>query len=54
MLANAYRIWEWSMAIKVAKFKDVASGTQNGQFTVGHDASAATDRTFHYELRRRG
>ena len=23
------------MAIKVAKFKDVASGTQNGQFTVG-------------------
>jgi len=28
--------------------------SQNGQFTVGHDASAATDRTFHYELRRRG
>ena len=28
--------------------------SENGQFTVGHDASAATDRTFHYELRRRG
>jgi len=29
------------MAIKVAKFKDVASGTQNGQFTVG-DRDAVT------------
>ncbi|MFB0490190.1 hypothetical protein ABIE45_002776 [Methylobacterium sp. OAE515] len=27
--------------------------TTNGGFTLGHDASAATDRTFHYELRRR-
>lgn len=27
--------------------------TANGTFTLGHDASAATDRTFHYELRRR-
>jgi general stress protein 26 len=29
------------MAIKVARFKDVASGTQNGQFTVG-DRDAVT------------
>jgi PPOX class probable F420-dependent enzyme len=29
------------MAIKVAKFKDVASGTQNGQFTIG-DRDAVT------------
>lgn len=27
--------------------------TENGSFTLGHDASAATDRAFHYELRRR-
>ncbi|MDP4005064.1 hypothetical protein [Methylobacterium sp. NEAU K] len=27
--------------------------TGNGTFTLGHDASAATDRAFHYELRRR-
>ncbi|MEG9528375.1 MAG: hypothetical protein MIL41_21840 [Hyphomicrobiales bacterium] len=24
-----------------------------GAFTLGHDSSSATDRTFHYELRRR-
>lgn len=24
-----------------------------GTFTLGHDSAAATDRTFHYELRRR-
>lgn len=27
--------------------------TANGSFTLGHDSSAATDRAFHYELRRR-
>lgn len=27
--------------------------TAKGSFTVGHDAAASTDRTFHYELRRR-
>ncbi|WP_345820109.1 hypothetical protein ABC766_29365 [Methylobacterium fujisawaense] len=27
--------------------------TANGTFTLGHDASAAADRTFDYELRRR-
>lgn len=27
--------------------------TANGSFTLGHDASAAADRLFHYELRRR-
>jgi PPOX class probable F420-dependent enzyme len=40
-LSGANHPWEWSMAIKVAKFKDVASGTQNGQFTVG-DRDAVT------------
>lgn len=27
--------------------------TANGSFVLGHDSSAAVDRTFHYELRRR-
>lgn len=27
--------------------------TAKGSFTLGHDSAAATDRAFHYELRRR-
>lgn len=29
------------------------ASTENGQFTLGHAASASTDLLFHYELRRR-
>jgi hypothetical protein len=29
------------------------ASTAKGTFTLGHDSSAATDRAFHYELRRR-